>query len=308
MSLNAYASPGRRYKVHRPIGRGGFGTVYLADMLGDDGFVRAVALKVLNSNVNDTAEVARRFRDEARVLGLLRHRAIVHVDGLVYLGERQALVMEYIDGADLGRIMKLGPIAPGPAVEIVGEVANALDVAVHTSGPDGRPLGLLHRDVKPSNVRITPAGEVKVLDFGLATVDDEDRMHLTTPGAMLGTVAYMAPEQMEGARQVDHRADIYSLGAVLIESVGGIGAVPQAWRNLLSSFVNPVASSRPSASEANERLPDLTLKYYATLPGQPSRGPYEVKQLVESFAGSVDVLGVATSRSTSEELAAFEAE
>ena len=84
MSLNAYASPGRRYKVHRPIGRGGFGTVYRADMLGDDGFVRAVALKVLNANVGDTAEVARRFRDEARVLGLLRHRAIVHVDGVYH--------------------------------------------------------------------------------------------------------------------------------------------------------------------------------------------------------------------------------
>jgi len=227
MTPNAYASPGRRYKVHRAIGRGGFGTVYRAEMLGDDGFVRAVALKVLNASVGETAEVARRFRDEARVLGLLRHRAIVHVDGLVYLGDRQALVMEYIDGADLGRIMKLGPIAPGPAVEIIGEVANALDVAYHTPGPDGRPLGLLHRDVKPSNVRITPVGEVKVLDFGVARADFSER-EAFTKSYLLGSDGYMGPERFEG--EDGPATDVYSLGVVLLEMLTGKAFGPTSIR------------------------------------------------------------------------------
>jgi len=277
MSLNAYASPGRRYKVHRPIGRGGFGTVYRADMLGDDGFVRAVALKVLNANVGDTAEVARRFRDEARVLGLLRHRAIVHVDGLVYLGERQALVMEYIDGADLGRIMKLGPMAPGPAVEIIGEVANALDVAFHTPGPDGRPLGLLHRDVKPSNVRVTPVGEVKVLDFGVARADFEER-EAFTKSYLLGSDGYMGPERFEG--EDGPATDVYSLGVVLLEMLTGKAFGPTSIRptklaarvdaaileaggfhppleDLIRQMLSFEPDDRPSAAEVERRAWDL---------------------------------------------------
>ena len=277
MSFNAYASPGRRYQVHRPIGRGGFGTVYLADMLGDDGFVRAVALKVLNANVNDTAEVARRFRDEARVLGLLRHRAIVNVDGLVYLGERQALVMEYIDGADLGRIMKLGPIAPAPAVEIIGEVANALDVAYHTPGPDGRPLGLLHRDVKPSNVRITPVGEVKVLDFGVARADFKER-EAFTKSYLLGSDGYMGPERFEG--EDGPATDVYSLGVVLLEMLTGKTFGPTSIRptklaarvdaaileaggfhppleDLVRQMLSFEPDDRPSAAEVERRAWDL---------------------------------------------------
>ncbi|HCH62158.1 MAG TPA: hypothetical protein DFR83_05090, partial [Deltaproteobacteria bacterium] len=218
MTLFAQPAMGRRYQVRRPVGQGGFGTVYLADMLGDNGFVRAVALKVLNRDVAASGEVARRFRDEARVLGLLRHRAIVQVDGLVYLGDRQALVMEYIDGADLGRLMALGRIPPGPALEIVGEVANALDIAFHMNGPDGRELGLLHRDVKPSNIRLTPAGEVKVLDFGVARAQFEEREAITR-SYLLGSNGYMGPERFEG--EDGPPTDIYSLGVVLLEMLTG---------------------------------------------------------------------------------------
>lgn len=218
MTLSAHAAAGRRYRVHQPVGRGGFGTVYRADMLGEDGFVRPVALKVLNREVAESGEVASRFRDEARVLGLLRHRAIVQVDGLVSLGDRQALVMEYIDGADLGRVMALGPVPAGPAVEVVGEVANALDVASHQPGPDGQPLGLLHRDIKPSNIRLTPAGEVKVLDFGVARAEFGNR-EAHTKSYLLGSDGYMAPERFEA--EDGPASDIYSLGVVLLEMLTG---------------------------------------------------------------------------------------
>lgn len=199
-----------------PIGRGGFGTVYRADMLGDEGFRRPVALKVLNPNVAGIGEVARRFRDEARLLGLLRHRSIVQVDGLVEMGGRQVVVMEFIDGVDLAQLMELGPIPPGPALEIIGEVAGALDVAWRKTGADGRPLRLLHRDIKPANIRISTAGEVKVLDFGIARAEFSSR-EAATRSMLFGSEGYMAPERFD--LEDGAPADIYSLGVVLLEAV-----------------------------------------------------------------------------------------
>lgn len=266
-------STGRKYQVHHPVGRGGFGTVYRADMLGENGFTRAVALKVLNTDVADSGEVASRFRDEARVLGMLRHRAIVQVDGLVSLGERQALVMEYIEGADLARLMADGPIPAGAAIEIVGEVANALDVAFYTPGPDGRPLGLLHRDIKPSNIRITPAGEVKVLDFGVARAEFDDR-EAKTKSYLMGSSGYMAPERYES--EDGPATDIYSLGVLLLEmltgtafgqtsirpaklaarveeALAGVPALPASVQDLIRNMMAFEPADRPSAADIERR-------------------------------------------------------
>ena len=99
-------SEGRRYQILGVIGKGGFGTVYKAQLLGEGGFKRTVALKVLNADMREMEDVASRLRDEARLLGLLRHRAILGVDGLVRLNGRWTVVMEFIDGADLGRVTR----------------------------------------------------------------------------------------------------------------------------------------------------------------------------------------------------------
>jgi len=207
---------GRRYRVLYPVGRGGFGMVYRAEMLGEEGFRRPVALKVLRPDRAGVAELAQRFRDEARLLGLLRHRAIVQVDGLVEMGGLQVVVMEYIEGADLAAILERGPIPLGPALEIVGEVAGALDVAWRRHGPDGRPLRLTHRDIKPGNIRISPDGEVKVLDFGIARADFDSREASTRQG-MFGSVGYIAPERF--AHEDCAGSDVFSLGVVLIEAL-----------------------------------------------------------------------------------------
>jgi serine/threonine-protein kinase len=245
--------------------------VYRADMLGDDGFKRVVALKVLNDDVARTGEVARRFRDEARVLGLLRHRAIVQVDGLVNLGERQALVMEYIDGADLGRIMAIGPVPPEPALEIIGEVANALDVAFHTQSSDGQALGLLHRDVKPSNIRITPAGEVKVLDFGVARADFGSR-EAVTKSYLLGSNGYMGPERFEG--EDGPPTDIYSLGVVLLEMLSGTSFGPTSIRP--AKLAQRVDEALAGVSGLSESLKTLVREMTAFEPGdRPSVGEVE---------------------------------
>jgi serine/threonine protein kinase len=212
------AAEGRGYRILGTIGKGGFGTVYKAELLGEGGFTKAVALKVLNPEVAAVPEVAQRLRDEARVLGLVRHRAIVQVDSLAQLDGRWTIVMEWVEGADLKRIVKRGPVPQGPALEIVAEVANALRVAYEQPGPDGRPLCLLHRDIKPSNLTVTPAGEVKVLDFGTARGNFATR-EAKTEQLAFGTIDYMSPERLEF--QDLPAGDVYALGAVLYEMLVG---------------------------------------------------------------------------------------
>ncbi len=210
---------GRRYRVLGTLGRGGFGTVYRAELLGEGGFAKPVALKVLNPDMAEVAEVASRLRDEARVLGLLRHRAIVQVDGLVLMEGRWTVVMEYVEGVDLGSLAEAaGPFPVTAALEICSEVASALHIAYTRVGDDGRALCLLHRDIKPSNIQVTAAGETKLLDFGVARAEFEGR-EAETRSLMFGSVGYMSPERLDF---IDGPAgDVYALGAVLYELVGG---------------------------------------------------------------------------------------
>lgn len=129
--------------------------VYRAAMLGADGFEKPVAIKLLRLAGSDprfAAEAQQRFRDEARLLGLLRHRAIVQVDSLVYIGGHQAVVMELVDGVSMRALVKRAPVPEGPSFEIVAEVSAALDAAWHRPGPAGRPLNVCHRDLKPANL------------------------------------------------------------------------------------------------------------------------------------------------------------
>lgn len=209
---------GRRYHVLEAVGKGGFGTVYRAELVDAGGFKKQVALKVLNPELADSAEIAERLRDEARMLGLLRHRAVVRVDGMLLLNDRWTVVMEYVDGVDLKRLLSKGPVPTGCAVEIVLEVAAGLYAAYALPAEHGRPLRVLHRDIKPSNIQLTRTGDVKVLDFGVARADFQHRESVTR-SIFFGSLNYMAPERLDGIDT--HAGDVYALGAVLYELVLG---------------------------------------------------------------------------------------
>lgn len=212
----------RRYEVQAVLGTGGFGTVYLARFVGQGGFAKQVAIKILHDKLDDVEEMARRLRDEARMLGLLEHRAIVRVDRLVQFGSKWAVVMEYVNGVDLSLLMGRGAVPVHHALEIIAEVAGALHAAYDSTGERGEPLRLVHRDIKPDNIFLTAGGSVKVLDFGIAWADFEER-EADTQDHRFGSPRYMAPERFDQTRRRSDESsmDVYSLGVVLYELVLG---------------------------------------------------------------------------------------
>ena len=179
----------------RQIGEGGHSVVFLARRHGGHGFQRLVAVKVVRRDPDLPSVVNERFLHEARLLGMLRHRGIVTADNVVELSLGTAIVMEYVPGLDLSDVARLQSQRPGRVplgwLAHVGlEVTNALQAAWSWPSPvTGAPLRVLHCDVKPSNVRITADGAVKLLDFGVSTSSIDD----TASGPLMGTIAYAAP-------------------------------------------------------------------------------------------------------------------
>jgi eukaryotic-like serine/threonine-protein kinase len=199
--------PEGRYRLVRRIGAGGMGEVWEADdvVLG-----RRVALKVLAQELADDERATRRFVREARATARLTHPNVARVYDFGRDGGVPYLVMELLEGNTLADRPAGGPLPPGEAARICAVVADALDAA------HGR--GIVHRDVKPGNVLLTPAGEVKVMDFGIAAAADET--HSTTGSGVYGTAAYISPERAAG-RPATPASDVYSLGAVLYELLTG---------------------------------------------------------------------------------------
>ena len=232
-----------RLELGTVLGRGGFGTVHRARLHGE-GLSREVAVKLLRPEFASDGDVARRLRDEARMLAHVRHRAIVRVEDLVDLGGSWGLVMELVVGEPLSGLIGRGPLPAGPALDIVRELASALDTAFHAEGPDG-PLQLLHRDVKPHNVLVTAAGEVKLLDFGIARAALRDReAHTTT--LLYGTPEYMAPERFDGTELP--AGDVYGLGCTLLEALTGVAPVrtsarPERHAELWAGWLEAVAAT-----------------------------------------------------------------
>ena len=205
---------GRRlgsYQCVSLLGKGGMGEVYRAR---DTQLHRDVALKLLPSVFASDPERLARFQREAEVLASLNHPSIAQIYGLEGTGRSRCIVMELVEGETLEERLKRGPIPVDEALLTTKQIAEALEAAHERD--------IIHRDLKPANVKITPEGRVKVLDFGLAKPLEEPGSDLsnTDAGVVLGTAAYMSPEQARG-KKVDKRADIWAFGCVLYELLTG---------------------------------------------------------------------------------------
>lgn len=213
----------RQFRFLNCVGSGGFGEVYRVEMKNMGGVSTEVAIKILHKELCPTNQAVQRLRDEAHMLGMLQHPSILRVFDLVDIDGRLALITEFVDGVDLEQTLEdRDALSTRALMDVVGQVAGALDAAKNTiSTQSGQPLNLVHRDVKPANIRLGKHGEVKLLDFGIATAAGVTRQAKTRAGDVIGSYRYMAPERLTASHADTPAADVYSLGQVLYEGLMG---------------------------------------------------------------------------------------
>ena len=257
--------PGTRlgpYEIQAPLGAGGMGEVYKAT---DTRLSRTVAIKVLPSHFTDNAEMRLRFDREAHTIAALNHPHICTLHDVGRQGDTDFLVMEYLEGETLAARIERGPLPLDEALDIATQIADAIEKA-HAQG-------VTHRDLKPGNVMLTEAG-AKLLDFGLAKLREAPKASLsgaplpamgtsTAPGTILGTMQYMAPEQLEG-KEADARTDLFAFGAVLYEMVTGKRAFEgKSQAHLIAAIISvqpdPISKTIPSAPPALDFLVERCL-------------------------------------------------
>src|SRR5437870_6078250 len=238
------------YRIIEKLGSGGMGEVFLAQ---DTKLERKVAIKMLPAKSIDDAQAKKRLFREARAAATLDHPNICSIYEVNEDGDCLFIAMQYVEGETLGTRLVESPLAPDEVIDIGIQVGEALSEA------HGR--GVIHRDIKPQNIMITPRGQVKVLDFGLAHMTPNEQStdpdaktvtQLTEEGSIVGTVAYMSPEQLKG-QPVDARSDLFSLGVMLYECAAGTPPFTGSSKIEISSKVLQVEPRKPS--EVNPGIP-----------------------------------------------------
>ncbi len=288
-----------RYLLCDAIGGGGMATVHLGRALGAGGFSRLVAIKRLHRARAKDPRFANMLVDEARMVSRIRHPNVVPTLDVVAAGDELLLVMEYVPGVALSRLVWLAQtqderIPLAVAARIVADVLAGLEAAHTAVSERGRPLGIVHRDVSPQNIICGVDGIARVVDFGIAKA--EGKLAITREGEIKGKVPYMAPEQLRGA-EVDRRADVYATGIVLWELVAG--------RRLFENggdFAADVAAAQarvvPRASayaEVPSAVEAVLMRALAASAGDR----------YESAAAMADALESAAHAATSKEVASF---
>src|SRR6185369_15227082 len=244
-------SPGDRlgpYEILAPLGVGGMGEVFRAQ---DTRLHRTVALKILRSDKLADADRKKRFLQEARAASALVHPNIVVLHDISQDAGTDFLVMEYVHGQNLKDRMSAGGFQFNEVIRYGVQIASAL-AAAHA-------VGIVHRDIKPANIMVTPDSQIKILDFGLAKLSEpiaeteaNTLSALTEPGMVVGTVAYMSPEQTRG-EVLDGRSDIFSLGTVLYEAA--TGRSPFQGPSTLAIMNDIAVTNPPRASSIKRELP-----------------------------------------------------
>ena len=208
-----------RYLLHSEIASGGMATVHLGRLIGAAGFSRTVAIKRLHPWFASEEEFVSMFLDEARLAGRIRHPNVVPIRDVVKAGNELLLVMEYVEGDALSRLIRAtaaaeAPIEPGIVVAVMAGALRGLHAAHEAKDERGKPLGIVHRDVSPHNILVSSDGIAQVVDFGVAKA--ADRLQNTRSGHVKGKLSYMSPEQLEHG-DVDRRTDVYAAAQVLWE-------------------------------------------------------------------------------------------
>ncbi len=230
-----------RYEIIKELGRGAMGLVYQAH---DPEIDRLLALKVLREDRLTSAAFVQRFLKEARAIGRLSHPRIVTVydigqdHGTIYIA------MELLQGEPLNGLMEKKKFSPEEIINLGKQVAEALDYA--------HQKGIVHRDIKPSNILVQPDGQIKITDFGIAHIEDPESSMQTQAGEILGTPAYMSPEQVMG-RPADGRSDLFSLGIILYELSSA--KRPFGGANLAAIFQSITQHHPPAPEEINPAIP-----------------------------------------------------
>ena len=287
---------GRRlgvYQLHERIGAGGMGEVYRAR---DTRLQRDVAVKILPHTFTAESDRRARFEREARVLASLNHPNIATIHGVEDADGIHALVMELVEGETIADRLGRGPVPVPDALAMARQIADALDTA--------HERGIVHRDLKPANIKVTSSGLVKVLDFGLAKAvagdDTEPDAHASTvtafatqEGLVVGTPAYMSPEQMRG-QSVDKRTDIWAFGCVLYELITGRAAFA---RQTISDTIAAILDRDPDWESVHAIAPatvwSLVRRCLVKDPKRRLRDIGDVRiQIDEILAGSVEVAAV----------------
>ena len=225
------------YRLGRRLGRGAMGIVY--EGMDPEGY--GVAIKVLSGELAASDEFVERFRREATAAANFDHPNITRVYGFGEDGDRLYMAMELLEGRDLKSLLETGEAGSlAERIRLMTEVAAGMSV-VHAGG-------LVHRDLKPANIHVTPEGTAKIMDFGLVRLSDSD---MTRTGMVMGSPAYMAPEQLRG-EHVDARCDVFSLGAVFYEMLTGKRAFPgkrltDVMMSVMGAEPPPLSVSAPDA-------------------------------------------------------------
>lgn len=271
------------YRIVARVGRGGMAEVYLAQRTGPGGFARDLVIKRILPHLAEDQEFVRMFVNEAAILARLTHSNVAQVYDFGRIDDSYYLAMEYVRGTSLDRLLAVfaGDGLPIPiAVRVVADTARGLAYAHRATDALGRPLGLVHSDISPSNVLISFEGEVKLIDFGIARAGSEH----SERGALKGKIRYMSPEQCRG-QPLDTRTDIYSLGIVLWETLVGRNLYDQDQPVEVLTAVLEQPTPRPSSLRADvpEALDLIAMRALEKDPAERFQRAEELAQALDLF-------------------------
>jgi serine/threonine protein kinase len=278
---------GSKYLLLDRISAGGMSEVYRANAVGPDGFARAVAIKRILPHLSSDGNFTTMFIDEAKISARLHHPSICQIYDFGRIEDAYFLAMEHVEGQSLREIKRRFEerkikVPQALVLCILSELCDALDYAHNLTERDGRPLGIVHRDIKPRNVLISYQGEVKLIDFGIAKASH--RLSATR-GSIKGTFSYMAPEQVTSGCEVDHRADIFAVGLILHELLTGQRVYPRGADPSMIDVVREARIQPPSTIRRSitGKMDEIVMRAVAPDRAQRYQRASELKADIEAF-------------------------